>query len=355
MKPFAPAFDVSPGLRTVLASVFVLLAGCTTTNGSSSGNTSSGTTSGNTSSGNTSSGNTSSGNTSSGNTSSGNTSSGNTSSGGTVDAGPVEPSWVAPVLPPTSAGCGGNATGTSLAGVMKATPAGRSYRIVVPTNYNANKAYPVVFLFHGWQTNGTDFKSWFEFEKYGAPNGQAIIVYPDAINGLWDLSGPSDLTFFDDMSAQIQATYCTNPQRTFALGFSFGGKFINHLACHRAGYVRAASIGDGSGGDRGQDGSCGRLPMLITHRPPDQDELYAWGKENSEYWAGKNGCSVNQADVLDAQYKCKEFQGCTDPGKVLFCTDDEDKSKIPGYETYWDHTVTERFRALTWTWFDTFK
>jgi polyhydroxybutyrate depolymerase len=273
-----------------------------------------------------------------------------------VDA-PVEPPfvWVPPVLSARSSGCGKAANGTGAGGVQVQLPSGRSFRLVVPAGYDANKAYPTVFAYHGWYTDGSGFKGWFKFESWVGSGG--IVIYPDANNGngTFDLSGDRDLTAFDDILKYVQTGYCTNPQRNFALGFSYGGKFGSHLACHRAGYVRAIALGATSAGDRGADTRCGRLPMLITHRPSDGDEAYAWGKENADHWAGKLGCAKNQETLFDPALKCLGTSACTAPGSVHFCTDDENYSNIPGYDASWNHTIGERYRAQIWQWFQTFQ
>jgi polyhydroxybutyrate depolymerase len=272
------------------------------------------------------------------------------------DVQPPEPPWVAPALASVSAGCGGGlGTATGPAGRMMTTPGGRTYRIVVPSSYDPNKPYPTVLAYHGWFTDGTGFKGWFAFERWVGDDG--ILLYPDANNGngTFDLSSDRELSAFDEMMTQVQSDYCVNPQRTFALGFSFGGKFVNHLACHRAGYVRAASIGDASEGDNGADRGCGRLPLLITHRTADTDEIFANGKANAETWATRNGCSLSTQPALTPGYSCDGYFACTAPGATYFCTDTEDYSSIPGYDPSWNHTISERYRAFTWKWFTSFQ
>jgi poly(3-hydroxybutyrate) depolymerase len=267
-----------------------------------------------------------------------------------------EPPWVAPVLGATSAGCGAGAgTATGNAGRVVTTPSGRNYLIVVPADYDRAKAYPTVLAYHGWYTNGSGFKGWFEFERWVKSDGILIYPYADNPSGAFDLSGDRDLLAFDEITAQVQKEYCINPQRTFVLGFSFGGKFTNHLACKRAGYVRAASIGDASAGDDNADRSCGRLPMLITHRTADTDERYDWGKANAGTWATRNGCTANAAAAATPGYQCQEYGSCKTPGSTMFCTDTENLSNINGYEPSWDHTITWNYRDFTWKWFQTFQ
>lgn len=292
----------------------------------------------------------SSGSTSGGSsTSSGGASSSSSSSASSSSSGSSgEPEWVPPVLPKTSAGCG-MAKG-AIKGVKHTTGGGRQFHVWGPAGYDMNTNYPVVVMFHGWETTGPDFQAWFEQEKY--VESGAIVVYPTADssrNGEWDLDGTTDLVFFDDMMKILADQYCIDPSRVLGFGFSFGGKFMNTLGCKRAGYVKAIAIGDGS--DGGDYKACGRLPILFTHRTQDTDERIEWARSTRDRWAGLMGCSATLADG-DAAHNCKVSPGCKAPGGLTFC---EDTSiidpKIPGYDPSWNHTVMEEYRLFTWKWF----
>jgi len=248
------------------------------------------------------------------------------------------------------------------------TASGRTFHVWGPTPYDQNKAYPVVFAFHGLGTDGLSFEDWFHMEDY--VNNEAFVIYPDAVlpgtdvNNLWDVDGTFDLIFFDDMVKQLGETYCINPSRIFGFGFSWGAHFVHHLGCQRAGYVRAISAGDGNWG--GDDISrCGRLPVLVTHRTKDTDEFLAWGKATVDNWVAINQCTsdtvsqpyVDPTDGLYVARPCTIHPNCKDPGvTVTFCEDTYviDPS-IPGYNDDWNHTVRDVYRAYTWDWFNQFK
>ena len=266
---------------------------------------------------------------------------------------PSEPEWVAPVVATTSAGCG-----TPQAQAIHAdytTPAGRTYHVWGPSGYNPNKTYPVVMTYHGLQTNGSDFESWFKMEDY--TNNEAFVVYPDAVgaNAYWDVDGESDLAFFDEMVKQLGATYCINPSRILGFGFSYGGHFVDHLGCKRAGYVKAITVGDGGpGGDRVR---CGRLPVLVTTRTNDTNEYPAYGVNVATRWTATNKCGADGPKLpqLNADQGnenmgyCMVKNPCSNPGGLTFC---EDTSTFPaGSPTDWNHTVREYYRAFAFNWF----
>jgi hypothetical protein len=264
----------------------------------------------------------------------------------TPDAGPP-PEWTPPVLPTRSGGCG--IARADANGVLYTTPSGRTFHVWGPPNYDKDKAHNVVYTYHGIQTNGLDFESWFKMEDY--VQDEAFVVYPDAAGGYWDLGGDSDLTFFDEMSKMMNDTYCTDPSRAFGFGFSYGGIFMNRLGCKRAGYVKAISIGDGSGNP---GTSCGRLPVLFTARTADQNETVAGARADAAHWQTVNGCTA-ATTVSNASMNCVSNTSCKAPGALTFCEDtfrySDYPSQYPEYDPSWDHTVREPYRAFTYSWF----
>jgi poly(3-hydroxybutyrate) depolymerase len=253
---------------------------------------------------------------------------------------PPEPEWVAPNVAITSPACG--TAQPRAIGMKYTTPSGRTYHVWGPSNYDPNKTYPVVMTFHGWYADGAAHEAWFKMEDY--TEDEAFVVYPDAVAGLWDLAGTTDLVFFDDMVKQIGETYCINPSRILGFGFSYGGRFMSHLGCKRAGYVKAISLGAAGGAN---DGKCGRLPVLVTARTADTDELPAWGKAASQNWAALDKCAM-ATTVSDATMNCVSHPGCKTPGDVTFC---EDTFFDPNWPKDWNHTVRETYRSFTWKWF----
>lgn len=270
-----------------------------------------------------------------------------TSHDASPDAGAEEAAtaggWSPPVLPTSSAACGSGQTSIS-AGETHDVLGGRTYHVWGPASYDRTKPWPVVVMFHGIETNGADFEAWFNMEDY--VDGKAIVVYPDAVNGAWDLSGTSDLVFFDALVKDLGARYCIDPSRVLGFGFSDGAYFASYLGCMRAGYVKAVSAGDGGwGGPNGHE--CGRLPVLVTHRTSDSDEIVQNGRNNAAEWAKLDGCAGTPF-VSNSALDCTTQTGCLAPGTVTYCEDTWFDSSWP---TDWNHTVREPYRAYTWSWF----
>jgi poly(3-hydroxybutyrate) depolymerase len=213
----------------------------------------------------------------------------------------------------------------------------------LPEGYDTAHPYPIVLAFHGWYTNGRDFEAWFKMEDH---DQGAFTVYPDSLGPTWDIGGSRDLDFVADIVEAMSNAYCIDRARIFALGFSYGGKFVHHLGCKRPGLVRAISVGDGSWALE-KDCATSALPVLVTHRTRDHDELVDWGRDAALRWATIDGCSA-AAEISDAAHGCVTYLGCTAPGTVTFC---EDTHFDPKWPKDWNHTSREEYRALTWTWF----
>ena len=244
---------------------------------------------------------------------------------------------------PLGSGCGNGAT--SPQGTSYVTREGRTFHVWGPASYDPKRPYPVVLTFHGWYTNGRDFQRWFKMEEH--VDGAAFTVYPDSKGPTWDLRGDSELDFTASMIEALSNAFCIDRSQVFALGFSYGGKVVHHLGCKRPGLVRAISIGDGSWAGETGCQTTPSLPVLVTHRTRDHDELIAWGKDAAQRWAKLDGCS-DATDVTDAAHGCVAYRGCRSPSSVTFCEDTHFDASWP---KDWNHTIREEYRSLTWKWF----
>lgn len=240
-----------------------------------------------------------------------------------------------------SVGCG--ATVPKESPGAKQSLGDRRYRVFPPEGYDGSTPLPLVLAFHGYGSDGGGFQKWFRMEDF--VDHRALVVYPDAIGGVWALGGDRDIDFVEKLVKSVGQTYCIDYAKVLAFGFSFGAKFVHHLGCTRSNLVKAIAGGDGSFG--GPSASCGLLPVLVTHRTHDDDELLSWGKGAVDTWVAAAGCS-KVPEPLDEAHGCVRYPGCRAPASVTFC---EDTFFDPKWKHEWNHTVREEYRSLTWTWF----
>ena len=104
---------------------------------------------------------------------------------------------------------------------------------------------PLVFAFHGYGDNRTDFSRFVELHRSWP---EAIVVYPEGLK-LLDNNGKlrkkgwqtrvgalnnRDLKYLDFLLKELSGKYSINKNRTFATGFSNGARFVFLLMEQRA-------------------------------------------------------------------------------------------------------------------------
>jgi poly(3-hydroxybutyrate) depolymerase len=220
----------------------------------------------------------------------------------------------------------------------------RSYSFHLPSDYDANKPYPLVIGFHGSSSIGLflELDTKLSNSKY---SGEKIMVYPNGINGSW--AGPSyhdgpveeDLQFVSDLLVALRSNFCVDETRIYATGFSNGGGFIGTLACSPVG-ENFAAFASGSGAFytdvNGPGNGCSParspLPILEIHGGNDKTVPYAGGQGEGgpeppirdwlHYWVKRNSCSgLKQEDSFNGvvhhlSWSCGGIDGALQHYKV---------------------------------------
>jgi len=158
-------------------------------------------------------------------------------------------------------------------------------------------------------------QSWSGFE---APaNGAALFVYPDGLNGIWDLgnNGP-DAKLFDQLVSTLEDAWCIDKGAIFAEGFSYGGWAATQLAVSRPTVVRAIASIEG-GGPQGGKTTDPAVAAMIIHGTADTAEPIASGISSRTHFVATNGCgSVTAALAPDP---CVAYSGCKAGKSVAWC------------------------------------
>ncbi len=207
----------------------------------------------------------------------------------------------------------------------------RSYILGLPTDYDANKKYPLVMVFHGNPGSADGMSKTLPFD--GASKKDAILAYPDGIGNNWDLSttpgSNKDFAFIKVLAAEIAKKYNVDTARVFGSGYSGGGFFLNQLVCHESNVFKAIASHSGGGpfnmdGESAPTDQChpcngGSVPTIHTHGKQDNEVGPMNGYYAAQCWAEHNGCSDtdpnNWGDVAPAP--CKKAAACSQP--VTLC------------------------------------
>jgi polyhydroxybutyrate depolymerase len=206
----------------------------------------------------------------------------------------------------------------------------RTYSLFVPPSYDPNRAYPIVFAFHG--DGGTGADVWDALALEAQASGAAIFVYPDATEESgrhWtldaSLNSNPDMLFFLDIITQLSAVYRLDETQRFATGLSSGAYFVNFLNCTLGTtYLRAIAPHSGSGpygppGSYDQDGhfECAAQPAaaMLIHGTIDDVVPLSDAEYSHQQWVWGNHCADTSSNG-PGPAPCVEHDAC-DPGRPV--------------------------------------
>lgn len=235
----------------------------------------------------------------------------------------------------------------------------RQYVLELPTGYDGVTPVPVLLAFHGSGAGisaqtflGPDYGN----VRAGAA-GRVLLVGPNAqslrgTSGWVDFSGDQgngvtqgDVDFFDALVSQLQADYCVDAGRIFAMGHGDGAILANQLACLRGNILRGVAPFAGYGPDESQGVACtGKVAAFIGHDPYEGDIAqcgrvtggscpwsFLWadtGWPTTLFWTNENGCSGAGTmptapfagdGTTGAPLPCKSMSGCSRGYPVTLC------------------------------------
>ena len=231
--------------------------------------------------------------------------------GGTSDAGP-------------SPGCG---LTTTQSGTLTIDVSGtmRSYVLRLPTNYNPNTPYRLIFGFHGYggSAQGVASQNFFGVDTTANANGRAIFIAPhgvdqDGPNGVrpgWANTNGQDVALARALVDWARANLCIDSSRIFAMGFSAGGYFTNTLACQMPDVFRAVAPIAGGLGAR----NCVQhnIAAWITHGDMDMNVLISLGISARDYYLTRNHCTMTSTATTPSP--CIAYDGCDSGYPVHWC------------------------------------
>lgn len=211
----------------------------------------------------------------------------------------------------------------------------RRFVLRLPDGYHRDRAYPVVFLFHGTGGSGQDYD--YSRIEQATPPGAAIFVLPVGLDYQWAVENwpgdaytgwetfnddERDLAFFDALWAHVSGAYCVDRARVFASGHSIGGYMTNYVACKRGDVLRAVAPIAGGGPWPGYTTAygCGpgQVAAMVVHGEADNVVLPDRGQESLDHYRTMNGCA--DSATTRAASVCAPFDGCDEGFVVQLCS-----------------------------------
>lgn len=203
----------------------------------------------------------------------------------------------------------------------------REYWLWLPMPYDPQRAYPVVYQWHGC-SDGED--RWTNNPPVQDQSGaDAIHIRGKAVASCWDTGIETpDLAFFDALVAETEATLCADPARRFATGYSSGAFMTHRLGCARGDMLRGiASIAGGQA-----DPDCtGPVAALLIHDENDSTVQIGASIGARDAHLARNGCDATAPTSPVDPAPCQAYAGCDEGLPVVWCqTSGQDHSRQDG-------------------------
>lgn len=156
----------------------------------------------------------------------------------------------------------------------------RTFELVLPSQYDPESSWPVIFVYHGLGGNIGDMLDGDSNLRPFADDRGALLVVPQGADfggsPGWDaVNAPPrnrDIQLFDDLLTCVGEQYVVDPERVYATGMSNGGLMTGALMAQRSEVLAAAApMSGGVITDWSTDAA--NLPTLITWGGID-DEAY---------------------------------------------------------------------------------
>ena len=244
--------------------------------------------------------------------------------------------------PGPSAGCGKTLGAIDKSGTytIRSSNTNRTYIIDIPTNYDKNKPYRLLFGMHcmggsaikvAGIDDGKDQTAYFYHVKPLAEKDgiQCIYVAPQGdAGGTW--GGENEHIFFSDMLKLFKDTLCIDTTRVFCCGFSFGAMFTYSLSLQFQKQLRAVACYAPANWNIWLPTNK-HLPLAYMQTTGTGDGLCSWINNDAAKTGGKycllghaedNGCTIpaNIPLATTGKHVTTEFQGCKDGYPVKFCS-----------------------------------
>jgi polyhydroxybutyrate depolymerase len=244
-------------------------------------------------------------------------------------------------LPGTTAAASGSGCGTAASSNTLTLTFDSHVRTVivhVPSGYTGSQQLPLVLNMHGSGSTALEQEGFTGMDAASDSDG-FIVAYPQALipdgSGFdWNVPGvpliggrpvpagaADDVAFLTALPGVLGHTYCIDPKRVYATGFSGGARTASQLGCDSSSVF--AAVAPVSGLRLPTPCPTTRpVPVLTFHGIADPIDPYnGHGQEYWTYsvqdaaqmWATEDGCSSTPAtSTPDPTVTLTEYSGCRD-------------------------------------------
>lgn len=153
---------------------------------------------------------------------------------------------------------------------------------------------------------------------------------PQGLNSGWVNSSNRDVTFADDVLAQIANDLCVDTTRVFANGFSYGAAMSYALACARPNVFRGVAAYSGAQLS-GCSGGTTPVAYYASHGASDSVIAISMGRTLRDHFVSVNGCTPQTPEPASGSgsHVCTTYQGCSAGHPVTWCAFDGNHTDTP--------------------------
>ncbi len=227
----------------------------------------------------------------------------------------------------------------------------REATVHVPPASDGSRALPIVLILHPLLLTRKDMRKLVKAERFSDDAEHPFLaVYPDGIGRSWNAGeccGKAkdqkldDVGFIHDLLKTIDAKWCVDKTRLFAMGFSNGAFLSHRLACQLEGDFTLRAIVPVAGTLGIPEADCkpaNKTAVLAMHGTNDELVPYAGGPPQiplgasfgtfvspaatDTYWAKTNGCQPEPSApyFTQGEVSCVRHDGCVSDASVALCT-----------------------------------
>jgi polyhydroxybutyrate depolymerase len=191
-------------------------------------------------------------------------------------------------------GCGLDATG----GTLERSVGDRVYDLHVPQGLSG-PSVPLVLSLHGYGEPRPQHERETGWPAFAAGHG-FIVAFPQGVARRWDFAaGSADVAWLREVVADVSATWCVDPSRVYAEGYSNGAMMVERLACDAADVFAAVAAYAGASPSAMGGGACEPsrpIAVGIFQSLLDPISSYPVGVANRDEWVSRNACPSGAAE-----------------------------------------------------------
>ncbi len=233
-----------------------------------------------------------------------------------------------------SVGCGNADHLTTGVHTLNAEGEARTFRLDVPSDYDPDQPYSLVFAFHANGGTAASIASGGFFDLRAQANGSTIFVAIQGIDNNWSGVNDRDVNVTAAVLDHLQADLCIDSRHVFAVGFSAGAFLVNSIGCSLG--DRFSAIVPYSGGlFLGCAEGTEPVAFLGFHGQNDDVVQIEMGREARDEFRLRNGCWAATSDW--GSNGCIQYSNCAARSPVIWCETGGPHS-VPNFaaEDTWD-------------------